>query len=155
MNTYSGFGTFNATTKLATYQIALPLPGSNPNNAYIYQCINISNGGINGVVINMKKVVDSGAILPNTLLNYQTITIELDKLDAYDDGTYAATQFNYAKNFVVIAFHDANPLIYGESNLNLFTNLTTIAASAVASITTTYGTASGPTKTGFGALKKM
>lgn len=154
MNTYSGFGTFTFAGKVATFQISLPLP-ANTDDAYQYTYCNISNNGINGLVINLKKVVDNGAILPNTLLNYQTLSITLTGVTAYNDGTNIAEPFNYNKNFVVIVFHDANTLIYNDNNLTLFNDLVNIAAMPIASVTTTYPMASGPTKRGFGALKKI
>jgi len=154
MNTYSGFGTFTFAGKVATFQISLPLP-TGTDDAYQYTYCNITNNGINGLVINMKKVVDNGATLPNTLLNYQTLSIPLANVTPYNDGTNVADGFNFNKNFVVIVFHDANTTIYNESNLNLFNNLSSIAAMSVASVTASYATGSGPSKHGFGALKKI
>ena len=154
MNTYSGFGTFTFAGKIATFQISLPLP-TGTNDAYQYTYCNISNNDINGLIINMKRVVDNGSALPNTLLNYQTLSIPLTGVTAYNDGTNIAEPFNYNKNFVVIVFHDANTSIYNSNNLTLFNNLANIAAMPVASVTTVNPAAMGPTKTGFGALKKI
>jgi len=154
MKVYSGFGYFNGTAKTAKVEISLPVAVNIPADSYKYQCINISNAGYNALLIFIKKTVDSGATLAIASLNYEAVDVNLDAVPLFTYSGLTATAFNYSNNFILLTCHEANTAVYQDIAKQFFQNLTTTATTAAASLTAP-SAATGPAKSGMGALKKM
>jgi len=154
MKVYSGFGYFNGTARTAKVEISLPLPVSLPADGYKYECKNISNASYNALLIFIKKNTDSGTALASASLNYEQIDVNLDAVPLFTDTGITASAFNYANNFILLTFHEANPAVYQAIAKLIFLDLNTIATSASLTVTAP-AAATGPSKSGLGALKKM
>lgn len=154
MKVYSGFGYFNEVARTAKVEISLPQPVNPPTDGYKYECKNISNTSYNALLVFIKKNTDSGAPLALASLNYEAVDVNLDAVPLFTDTGLTATAFNYTRNFILITCHEANPAVYQAIAKQLFLDLSTIAGTASITLTAP-AAASGPAKTGTGALKKM
>lgn len=154
MKVYSGFGSFNATSKIAVLEICLPELVNPTAEKYLYQYKNVSTSAYNGLVVFVKKTNDNGAGLSGFTLNHERVTINLDTVTEHSGTTGNASEFVYSKNFILIVHHEANTGEYNAVAKQLFDNLNTIATTGTILLNSS-SVAAGPKKTGTGAIVKI
>ena len=152
MKVYSAFGYFKP-DKTSTLEICLPVPVSTPSDLYKYEFVNISNSTTDGLLIFVKKNVDLGSSFVPCCLDYQTVPLDLSSVPLFTDTGMLATNFTFSKNIAIIVHHEANTSIYNSVGKQFFQSLNTIIATGAISLTAN-SIASGPSKTGTGAIKK-
>jgi len=153
MKVYSGFGYFKP-DKTAVIEISLPLPVNNPNDTYKYEFVNISTTTYNGLLVFIKKTVDTGTVLSPCSINYESVPVSLDIVPVFTASGLTAQAFDYSKNFVLITYHEANQAVYPAISKQLFQTLNNIVATGNIVISIPAG-ASGPGKEGSGGVKKL
>lgn len=145
MRTYDGYGEFNSSTKTAVMNLSLPA------NSYDFTFYNISKGGRNGLVINLKvSGTDPGTPLVNSSLNFFTLTIDLSAVPTVSG--VSVDEFDYNKPFFVYIHHDNDTCTYGNNARDCYDDLSD------------YNTLDkknnkkfdeSPARRGFGGLKKV
>jgi len=152
MKVYTGFGYYKP-TKTAIIEICLPVPATLPADEYEFTVKNISTTSYNGLVVFVKKKTDNLLSLSGYTLNHVNITVSLAAISTYSGTNGTAEGFNLSESMVLIVHHEANKLVYDDICGQLFQNLNTIATTGVITLTAPL-TAAGPSKTGYGTIKK-
>jgi hypothetical protein len=152
MKVYTGSGTFTD-DKTATLEICLPQSVTSPNDDYVFEYVNVSTANNNGLVVFVRRNVDSGADLSGESLHKETQQVTLNTVAPCSGTAGTASDFDYSKDMLLMVHHESDATNYSDVSMYLFQNLDTIFTTGTVSLTAT--NYSGPSKTGFGTLKKM
>lgn len=146
METYNCFG-YHYSNHLAKIEVALP------NEVYDFEFCNISTSNWNGLVISLKmKNDDPGHGLSNPDMNFETLLIDLEKVDKISSPH--ACDFDYSKPIIVFTYHLKDTNTYPTNDMACHTELvnrTTIDASILKGIC---NSVAGPAKAGFGTTRR-